>query len=97
MEFVNITEKLLEIIQKAYLIRNINTFDMNKKLCPQCKIPNFYIKNSVGDILPIYLFENGNIVPKSPEKSLEGYDLSEIFCLGCSFHGSTNKFLSKKN
>lgn len=69
---------------------------MKKRVCPQCKIPSLYLKNSAGDILPVYLLETGEIVAKHPEMSLEGYDLSELFCLGCSFHGPASKYLSSK-
>lgn len=62
-----------------------------KKLCPQCKIANMYIKNEKGERLLVYIIEDGIVIPKNPEQSLEGYDITEVFCLGCSWHGSPKR------
>ena len=43
----------------------------------------------------VYVDENHNIVPKYPEESLEGFDLTEVYCLGCSWHGSPKRLSSK--
>ena len=60
---------------------------MRKMLCPQCKVPSFYVKNGAGERLLVYVLENGSVTPKYPNDSIEGYDMSEVFCLGCSWHG----------
>ncbi len=64
---------------------------MRKFVCPQCKIASVYVKNEKGERLPVYVMENGDIVPKNPEASVEGFDLTEIFCYGCSWHGSPRR------
>lgn len=66
---------------------------MKKKLCPQCKIAAMYVKNEQGERLLVYVTEEGKVVPKDPEHSLEGYDISEVFCLGCSWHGSPRRLV----
>ena len=43
-----------------------------------------YVKNEQGERLLVYVLENGEVVPKYPEDSMEGFDLTEVFCLGCS-------------
>ncbi|MBU3854998.1 MULTISPECIES: hypothetical protein [Bacteroides] len=64
---------------------------MKKKLCPQCKIPSVYVKNEKGERRLVYVTSDGTVVPKNPEETLDGYDLSEVFCLGCSWHGSPSR------
>ena len=54
---------------------------MKKLLCPQCKIAAMYVKNEQGERLLVYVLENGEVVPKYPEDSMEGFDLTEVFCL----------------
>ena len=51
---------------------------MRKYRCPQCDIPSMYVKN-------------GEVVPKDPTADLSGFDLTEVFCLGCSWHGAPRK------
>lgn len=62
-------------------------------LCPQCKVGVFCVKNTVGDRLTVYITEQGEVVPKYPDVSLDGYDLSEVYCLGCSWHGSPKRLV----
>ena len=50
-----------------------------------------YVKNEQGERLLVYVLENGEVVPKYPEDSMEGFDLTEVFCLGCSWHGSPKR------
>ena len=59
---------------------NLYLCGMKKLLCPQCKIAAMYVKN-------------GEVVPKYPEDSMEGFDLTEVFCLGCSWHGSPKRLV----
>lgn len=62
-------------------------------LCPQCKVGVFCVKNTAGDRLTVYVTEQGEVVPKYPDASLDGYDLSEVYCLGCSWHGSSKRLV----
>lgn len=64
---------------------------MRKLVCPQCKIAAVYVKNKQGERLPVYVMENGEVVPKDPSASTDGFDLEEVFCLGCSWHGSPRR------
>lgn len=67
-------------------------------LCPQCGITNFYVKNEKGEKLNVKVNRELEIIPVDESKSLEGYNLYELFCLGCSWHGKVyelKKYLIK--
>ena len=55
---------------------------MRKLLCPQCKIAALYVVN-------------GEVVPKDPAASTDGFDLTEVYCLGCSWHGSPKRLVKR--
>lgn len=63
-------------------------------VCPQCKIKRFSVKNDIGDSIVVTVNDTFEIVPLHPEESLEGYQLDVLYCLGCSWSGSSKK-LSK--
>lgn len=67
--------------------------EMRKKLCPQCKIAAFFIKNENGERRLVYVTSEGEVIPKHPEESLDGFDVNEVFCLGCSWHGSPQRLV----
>lgn len=69
---------------------------MRKKLCPQCKIASMYVKNAEGERLLVYVMTDGSVVPKNPEADTAGFDMTEIYCLGCSWHGSPARMLGKE-
>lgn len=64
---------------------------MKKLLCPQCKIAAFYVMNEDKERLLVYVNENGDVIPKDPASSMDGFDLTEVYCLGCSWHGSPKR------
>lgn len=66
---------------------------MRKLLCPQCKISALFVKNEQGERLLVSVMENGDIIPKDPDASTEGFDLTDIYCLGCSWHGSPKRLV----
>lgn len=68
---------------------------MKKYLCPQCKIAAMYVKNEQGERLLVYVFENGEVIPKKEGASTEGFDLTEVYCLGCSWHGSPKRMVRR--
>lgn len=68
---------------------------MRKLVCPQCKIASLYIKNALGERRLVYVMEDGTVVPRHEEESLEGFDLTEVYCLGCSWHGSPKRLLKR--
>ncbi len=69
---------------------------MRKLLCPQCKIAALYVKNDRNERLLVYVMEDGEVVPKNPADSMEGFDLTEVYCLGCSWHGSPKDLVEDK-
>lgn len=68
---------------------------MRKLVCPQCKIAFLYVKNALGERRLVYVMEDGTVVPRHEEESLEGFDLAEVYCLGCSWHGSPKRLLKR--
>ena len=69
--------------------------NMKKLLCPQCKISYMYVKNDKNERRLVDIDDNHNVIPKYPEESLEGFDLTEVYCLGCSWHGSPKRLSGK--
>jgi hypothetical protein len=66
---------------------------MKKKLCPQCKIHRFRIKNAAGDSIVVTVNEKNEVVPIYPDQSLEGYNPEVLYCLGCSWKGSPGSLI----
>ncbi|MEI8086813.1 MAG: hypothetical protein WCG93_11425 [Paludibacter sp.] len=66
---------------------------MKDLLCPQCKIRRFQVKNLLGDFIVVTVNENYEIIPIHAEESLEGFDLSIVYCLGCSWSGSVKSLI----
>ncbi len=69
--------------------------DMRKLLCPQCKIAGLYVKNEKKERLLVYVSDEGEVVPKNLEENMEGFDLTIIYCLGCSWSGSPKKLVKR--
>ncbi len=63
------------------------------KLCPQCKIRRFQVKNSEGDAVVVTVTLDNQIIPIHTEQSLEGFDLDILYCLGCSWKGSVRNLI----
>lgn len=66
---------------------------MKKLVCPQCKIAAMYVKNEAGERRLVYVTSEGEVVSKKEGESLEGFNLEEVFCLGCSWHGSPKRLV----
>ncbi len=66
---------------------------MMKLVCPQCGVPNFYVKNADGERLNVYVTDEYKVVPKNLDDSLEGFDLDTVYCLVCSWSGSPKKLV----
>lgn len=64
---------------------------MNNKICPQCKIRRFRIKNDADEWLVVTVTKDNQIIPIHPEQSIDGFDLEVLYCLGCSWKGSVKK------
>lgn len=66
---------------------------MRKLICPKCKIPNLFLKNDANERRLIYVMADLTIVPSRENENLEGFNLDEIFCLGCSWSGSVRSLI----
>lgn len=66
---------------------------MKDKICLQCKIRRFRVKDEKGNSVVVTVTEDNQIVPVHPEESLEGFDLEILYCLGCSWKGSVKKLI----
>ncbi|MFW9596794.1 MAG: hypothetical protein ACMV0Y_02480 [Paludibacter sp.] len=66
---------------------------MRKLLCPKCKIGRFRVRNTKGESIVVEVSELHEIIPIHEGVSLEGYNLDELFCLGCSWSGSAQKLV----
>ena len=65
----------------------------DKKLCPQCQIHRFYLKNDAGERLVVTVNQEKEIIPIHEHESVEGFDTSILYCLGCSWKGSVNNLV----
>ena len=61
---------------------------MKNLRCPQCDVHRFFVKNEAKDTVLVTVSENLDIVPVHEGSSLEGFDLTMLYCLGCSWSGS---------
>ncbi len=61
---------------------------MKDLLCPQCKIGRFCLKDEAGERLVVTVGKDSIIRPVHAEQSLEGFDVSVLYCLGCSWKGT---------
>ena len=68
---------------------------MKKLNCPQCKINRFRVRNGRGESVVVTVNARYEIIPIHPEESLEGFDLSIVYCLGCSWSGSPDRLSHK--
>lgn len=66
---------------------------MRKLVCPKCKIPNLFLKNNQNERRLIYVLADHTIIPSREGESLDGFNIDEIFCLGCSWSGSINRLV----
>lgn len=64
---------------------------MRKLLCPQCKIAGLYLMNEQGDRLLVYVTDSGEVKTKDENASMEGFDPSIVYCLGCSWRGNPKR------
>ena len=64
---------------------------MKKLRCPQCDIHRFYVSNEQHDKVLVNVDETYDVIPINSEDSLEGFDLTIVYCLGCSWSGSPKK------
>ncbi len=65
----------------------------NNKICPQCKIRRFMVKNESGAFAVVTVDKDNNIIPVKDGVNLDDYDLSILYCLGCSWKGSIQRLI----
>ena len=65
-----------------------NGINMRNLLCPQCKIRRFYLLSKSGERLVVTVSEDKEIHPVHENETLDGFDTSVLYCLGCSWSGS---------
>ncbi|MDD2564577.1 MAG: hypothetical protein PHU27_10220 [Salinivirgaceae bacterium] len=56
--------------------------------CPQCGIRRFHLKNEKGETLLVQITREFVIVPVNTNESVEGFDQTTLYCLGCSWIGT---------
>ena len=70
---------------------------MRNLKCPQCEVHRFHVKNELNECVVVTVNERYEIIPVHATDSLTGFDLTEIYCLGCSWHGSPNSLRGGKH
>ena len=68
---------------------------MRKLLYPQCKIAVLYGKHESEERLVVYVSDEGEVVPRNLEENMEGFDLTIVYCLGCSWSGSPKRLVRR--
>jgi hypothetical protein len=61
---------------------------MKKLNCPQCDIHRFFVKNEKDETRLVNVTDQFEIVVVHSEESLDGFNLTMLYCLGCSWKGS---------
>jgi hypothetical protein len=56
--------------------------------CPQCEIHRFQVKNALNESVVVTVNEHCEVIPVHAGDSLVGFDMTIIYCLGCSWQGS---------
>ena len=64
---------------------------MKSRLGPQCKIPKFYVLNEKNERRLVFVTVEFEVIAAKEGESLEGFDLTVIYCLGCSWSGSPRR------
>jgi hypothetical protein len=65
--------------------------------CPQCEIHRFQVKNALNESVVVTVNELCEVIPVHASDSLVGFDLTIIYCLGCSWHGSPQSLKKGKH
>ena len=61
---------------------------MRNLKCPQCEIHRFFVKNEKSETVLVTINDQYEVVKVHQDDSLEGFDLTMLYCLGCSWSGS---------
>ena len=53
------------------------------------------MQNEKKERLLVYVSDEGEVVPRNLEENMEGFDLTIVYCLGCSWSGSPKKLVKR--
>ena len=70
---------------------------MKKLNCPQCDIQRFVVKNDSGENRLVNVTDKHEVIVVHEGESLDGFDLTVIYCLGCSWKGSPKSLRNGKH
>ncbi|MFT3753836.1 MAG: hypothetical protein QM800_13485 [Paludibacter sp.] len=70
---------------------------MKKLNCPQCDIHRFFVKNEKEETLLVTVTDQYDVIPVHSDQSTDGFDLSVLYCLGCSWKGSPKSLRNGKH
>jgi hypothetical protein len=70
---------------------------MRNLQCPQCGIHRFVVKNELNEAVVVTVSKQLEIIPVHPGDSLDGFDLTLLYCLGCSWQGSPQSLRGGKH
>jgi len=57
-------------------------------VCPRCGDRRLFLKNANNERLGVYITHDYEIIPMNSENTINGFDTSIIYCLGCSWKGT---------
>jgi len=61
---------------------------MKKLSCPQCDIHRFFVRNEKDETRLVNVTDQFEVVAVHVDETLDGFDLTMLYCLGCSWKGS---------
>lgn len=67
---------------------------MKNLKCPQCEVHRFFVKNELNETCLVTVNELYEVIPVHENDSLTGFDLTLLYCLGCSWVGSPKSLRS---
>lgn len=70
---------------------------MRNLKCPQCEVHRFHVKNELNERVVVTVNGRYEIIPVHATDSLIGFDLTVIYCLGCSWSGSLKSLRGGKH
>lgn len=66
---------------------------MGYLLCPKCKIRRFQVKDKSGNSRVVIVNSDRRIELVHHEETLDGFNIDNLHCLGCSWTGPASKLV----
>jgi len=85
------------LYREKFRFNELNNNKMKKLGCPQCVIHRFFVKNDKGESIVVVVSDDYKIIPIHESDNLEGFDLTILYCLGCSWSGSVKSLTGGKH